>query len=68
MAMLHPQETVLDHTKGQMGVGGGSVSITQNIQIDSRSDRATIIAAMGQAKEMAKAEILNSRRRGGAFA
>lgn len=68
MAMLHPQETVLDHTKGQMGVGGGSVNVIQNIQIDSRSDRATIMAAMGQAKEMAKAEILSSRRRGGAFA
>jgi hypothetical protein len=68
MAMLHPQETVLDHTKGQMGVGGGAVNITQNIQIDSRSDQATIVSAMMQAKEMAKAEILRSRQRGGAFA
>jgi len=68
MAMLHPQETVLDHTKGQTGMGGGSVNVTQNIRIDSRSDQATIMAAMGQAKEMAKAEILRSRQRGGAFA
>ncbi len=29
MAMLHPQETVLDHTKGQ-GVGGGGVNVVIN--------------------------------------
>jgi hypothetical protein len=68
MALLHPQETVLDHTKGQTGSGGGAVNITQNIQIDSRSDQSSIMAAMYQAKEMAKAEILRSRQRGGAFA
>lgn len=67
MALLHPQETVVDHTRGQTGMGGG-VTIVQNIQIDSRSDTATIMAAMHQAKEMAKAEILQSRARGGAFA
>jgi hypothetical protein len=68
MAMLHPQETVLDHTMGQTAAGGGTVNITQNISIDSRSDQATILAAMNQAKEMAKAEILRSRQRGGSFA
>ena len=67
MALLHPQETVVDHTRGQTGMGGG-VTIVQNINIDSRSDTATIMAAMHQAKEMAKAEILQSRARGGAFA
>lgn len=67
MAMLHPQETVIDHTKGQ-SVSAGSVTVIQNINIDSRSDQATIFAAMAQAKDMAKAEILSSRRAGGVFA
>jgi hypothetical protein len=66
MAMLHPQETVVDHTKGQSA--GGAVVINQTVHIDSRSDQATIMAAMHRAKEMAKAEILQSRQRGGAFA
>ncbi len=65
LAMLHPQEQVLDLTRGQ---GGGSVSVTQNIRIDSRSDQATILAAMAAAKEQAKTEILRSRRSGGVFA
>jgi hypothetical protein len=69
MAMLHPQETVVDHAKGQtLSNGGGSVIINQTINIDSRSDQASIMAAMFQAKEMAKSEILNSRSRGGVFA
>jgi hypothetical protein len=67
MAMLHPQETVLDHTKGQGSGSAGSVSIVQHINIDSRSDQATIRAAMVQAKDMAKAEIIQSRQRGGVF-
>ena len=65
-AILHPNETVIDHAQGQSG--GASVTVIQNITIDSRSDRMTIIAAMQQAKEMAKGEIMDSLRRGGSFA
>ena len=69
MAMLHPKEDVFDRTKGQaLSNGSGSVIINQTINIDSRSDQASIMAAMFQAKEMAKSEILNSRSRGGVFA
>lgn len=68
MAMLHPQETVLDNTLGQTAGGGGTVVINQTVNIDSRSDQATILQAMTQAKDLAKAEILRSRQRGGAFA
>jgi hypothetical protein len=49
-------------------LGGGGVTVVQNISIDSRSDRASIIAAMNQAKEQAKAEIYRSMKSGGAFA
>ena len=47
---------------------GSSVVIHQSIQVDSRSDRSSILAAIVQAKESAKAEILASMQRGGAFA
>ena len=49
-------------------LGGGGVTVVQNINIDSRSDRASIMAAMNQAKEQAKAEIYRSMKSGGAFA
>ena len=44
------------------------MTINQSISIDSRSDQATIMAAMVRAKDAAKREILESMRRGGAFA
>ena len=44
--------------------GGPSVTVNQSITIDSRSDQATILAAMNQAKEMAKAEIHQAIRSG----
>lgn len=65
-AILHPNETVVDHTKGQSS--GASVTVVQNINIDSRSDASVIIAAMTRAKDMAKAEIMSSLQRGGDFA
>jgi hypothetical protein len=68
MALLHPQETVLDHTKGQTGTGGSAVTVVQNINIDSRSDQATILAAMEQAKQSTLATIQQSRRAGGVYA
>lgn len=49
------------------GAGGGVV-ITQQIAIDSRSDIASVRAAMVVAKEEAKREIINSMQRRGAFA
>lgn len=65
-AILHPNETVVDHTKGQ--AAAPSVTVVQNITIDSRTDSASIMAMMSLAKDMAKAEIMNSIMRGGDFA
>jgi len=66
LSLLHPNETVLDHTRGQGA--GGAVSVVQNITIDSRSDQASILAAMEMAKNAAIRAIADSRARGGAFA
>lgn len=48
-----------------MAGGGGGITITQNINIDSRSDAATIRMAMIQAKQETLAAIGNAQRRGG---
>lgn len=50
--------------------GGGSsqVSIVQNIQVDSRSDQASIMAAMRAAKDAAVAEVADACARGGSYA
>ncbi len=67
LAVMHPKESVTDHTMGGSG-GGGNVTVVQHINVDSRSDRASILEAMRQAKDQAKAEILDSMNRGGQFA
>ena len=48
--------------------GAGGVAITQNISVASGATRGEVLTAMYQAKEAAKAEIMQSMRRGGAFA
>jgi len=65
LSLLHPNETVTDHSRGS---GGGGVTIVQNINVDSRSDRSSIMQAMAAAKDQAKSEILASMQRGGTFA
>jgi phage-related minor tail protein len=45
--------------------GGGDVTIVQHINIDSRSDQATIAQAMVQAKNAAVAEVKANMARGG---
>lgn len=66
-AILHPNETVVDHSKGQSSTGT-SVTVIQHISIDSRSDQSSIMGAVMRAKDMAKAEIMDSLQRGGQFA
>lgn len=50
------------------GAQSPSISVVQHINIDSRSDQASIAQAMVAAKNAAVAAIHNSQRRGGAFA
>jgi len=69
MAMLHPRETVVDHTKGQ-GVGGDTVTINQNINVTTgvqQTVRAEVMGLMPQIAEASKAAVLDAKRRGGAF-
>jgi hypothetical protein len=49
-------------------MGGGGVTVVQNINIDSRSDQASIMQAMAMSAERAKNDIMASLNRGGEFA
>jgi hypothetical protein len=69
MAMLHPRETVVDHTKGQ-GVGGDTVTVNQTINVTTgvqQTVRAEVMGLMPQIAEASKAAVLDAKRRGGAF-
>ena len=65
-AILHPNETVIDHTKGQ-GMGN-AVSVTLNISTGvSQTVRAEIANLMPQITEATKAGVLEARQRGGSY-
>lgn len=49
-------------------MGGGGVTVVQHINIDSRSDQASIMQAMAMSAERAKNDIMASLNRGGEFA
>lgn len=66
-AILHPNETVIDHSKGQ-GMGG-AVNVTLNISTGvSQTVRAEIAQLMPQITNATKAAVVDARRRGGSFA
>ena len=68
MAMLHPRETVVDHTKGQGA--GGDINIVQNFSFSANGDdsvRKIIAQAAPQIAKMTQQQIVDSRRRGGAM-
>ena len=48
LAMLHPNETVLDHTRGQRG--GNAISITVNQSFAQGTSRATTLQAAADAR------------------
>lgn len=50
---------------GGAAAGGGNVTIVQHINVDSRSDQASIVQAMVRAKDAAVAEVKQSFSRGG---
>jgi len=65
-AILHPQETVIDHTKGQ-GLG---TTINQTINVSTgvqQTVRTEIIQLMPKIAETTKLAVLDAKRRGGSF-
>jgi hypothetical protein len=67
LAMLHPKETVIDHTKGQSAEG---VTVVQNINISTgvqQTVRNEIRTLMPQIANSAKAAVSDAKRRGGSY-
>ena len=66
-AILHPNETVIDHTKGQ---SGGGITVVQNINVSTgvqQTVRAEIRTLMPQIADAAKSAVVDAKRRGGSF-
>lgn len=71
MAMLHPRETVVDHTKGQ-GIGGATINQVFNISANTSDDTKRLIT---KTIEQSSSTIVNQsvnavmdrRRRGGSM-
>ena len=69
MAMLHPRETVIDHTKGQ-STSGDTVTVNQTINVTTgvqQTVRAEIKQLMPQIADSAKAAVVDAKRRGGSY-
>jgi len=67
MAMVHPRETIVDHTKGQ-GVGGVVVNQTINVSTGvQQTVRTEIRTLMPQIAEAAKSAVADARLRGGSY-
>jgi hypothetical protein len=65
-AILHPNESVIDHTRGQ----SGGVTVIQNINVTTgvqQTVRAEIANLLPQISNAAKAAVADSRMRGGGF-
>lgn len=63
MAMLHPQETVIDHTRGQSS--GSQITYAPVIQIDSRTDRREIAELVDRSLRSNNAQLIDQMKRQG---
>ena len=66
-AILHPNETVIDHAQGQSAgtVINQTINVTTGVQ---QTVRTEIMGLLPQIAEASKAAVLDARRRGGSFA
>lgn len=63
-AILHPNETVVDHTAGQ---GTGGVVVNQTISFGSGVTRAEVQSMIPKIVEATKSAVLDARKRGGTY-
>lgn len=63
-AILHPNESVVDHTAGQ---GTGGVTVVQHNTFGSGVTRAEVQSMVPKIVEATKAAVLDARKRGGAY-
>ena len=68
MAMLHPKETVIDHTKGQ---SSGGTTVVQHITVNagvSSTVRAEMMNLLPSFAQAAKNGVADAKLRGGQYA
>ena len=68
LAMVHPNETVVDHTKGQKT--GGNVTVVQNFSFQANGDESIkriIGQSMPQIAQYTSKTIVDQRRKGGSM-
>lgn len=64
-AVLHPDETVVDHTKGQqISSGGRNVVINQTYNFSGANDRGQVLDAAMLGAAMARQQLIDDRKRG----
>jgi len=65
-AVLHPDETVVDHTKGQRiaTMGGQNIVVNQTYNFGGGTDRMQVLSAAQLGAAMAKQQIIDDRQRG----
>lgn len=65
-AILHPNETVIDHARGQK-TGGIVINNNPVYNVDSRSDRAAVVQDMMKISQQSNAELVDKLQRAGAL-
>lgn len=68
MAMLHPNETVLDHTKGQSAPAGQSVTVVQNFTVGDVASVSMVRQAVAGSERRIAGAMGRSMNYGGALA
>ena len=71
LAIVHPNETIVDHSSPNNQSSGGDVYVNQSINISTgvaQTVRAEVAALMPQIANASKSAVLDARRRGGSFA
>ena len=69
LAMVHPRETIIDHTKAGPSVGE-NITVVQNFSFQANGDdsvKKIIAQAAPQIANMTQKQIMDARRRGGAM-
>lgn len=70
LAVVHPKETIVDHTRPQNGPIGDSVTVNQTINIEtgvSQTVRVEMMQLLPRIVEASKAGVLDASRRGGQY-
>lgn len=66
-AIVHPNETIIDHNKIGNTMAGGGVTVVQHNTFGNGVNRAEINAMLPKIVEASKAAVLDAKRRGGSY-